>query len=240
MEWSKLCTGSLNEKQLAKFSEDFLQRFLEGGWGLLSKKDIESLVFFLLEQNGAIPHDGKLMVARNLRITESKLGSLRRESYSKWHSVFPYDRSSVMRKLLDSNLSDESLERKGKYSERKDGRVPLQFDHPIDKEEFIHHLKELGEIPVFERNRDVILVPFGDILHIAKQFGVEVAEPKEIALKMEGLFTKYNLGKFLNKEINQITWEDVRKALNVAGTMYLENKISDGSIFVKLFRGFIQ
>jgi hypothetical protein len=235
----KVKVDNLNEAQLALFGQNFLHHFLAGGWGLLPKKDIESLVFFLLEQNGAIPHEGKLLVARDLRITEAKLNSLRRESHSKWHSISKVDRSSVMRNLLLNNLSDESLDRKKNYSDKKDGRVPIQFDHPIDKEDFIHHLKELGEIPVFERNRDVILVPFGDLLEIARKFGVKVAEPEKIAFEMERLFTKFSLGKFLTQPLNKITWFEVRMALNEAGAKFVESKIEGSSLFIEVFKEFI-
>ncbi|AEQ95144.1 hypothetical protein XOC_0938 [Xanthomonas oryzae pv. oryzicola BLS256] len=77
-------------KDAAAFGNEFLRLTLLQGFQSLTKRDLELLIFVLLERDGAISRNSSnAMVALQLRVTSAKVKALRRDGYARWRSLVP-------------------------------------------------------------------------------------------------------------------------------------------------------
>ena len=100
-------TPTLSQEDYASLGEQFFDFYLSRGFGKLSKREIDVLVFHLYEQLGdhVDAHDGVL--AQALRTTPTRIRGLRRESrYIHWTDE---EREAVVRRVLFRELAMESI-----------------------------------------------------------------------------------------------------------------------------------
>lgn len=212
-----------------QFGRDFLSHFDRDGWGSLSKRDLELLLFVLLEKDGALPRQcSNYDIARRLRVTESKVSSLRRDSYARWRPLIGEEETGVVKRILLSALDEAHLERAMRFFGQKmsEGNIPLLIEHPDDRAEFEHAVKAVGGIPVFERNREVLLVHYLIVLQIAEGLGLLESDPKRIRSELEKLLgERESLSSFFQKPISKLTLSGARSALNDAGGIIVEGTL---------------
>ena len=80
---------SLKLKNPQEFGDKILEQFQKEGWGSLGKRDLELLIYILLEKDGALTRNlSNYDIARQLRITEAKVAGLRRDAYARWRPLF--------------------------------------------------------------------------------------------------------------------------------------------------------
>ncbi len=83
-------------KDPAGFGNEFLRLTLLQGFQSLTKRDLELLIFVLLERDGAIDRgDSNASVALQLRVTPAKVKGLRRDGYARWCPRTPTPRCSA-------------------------------------------------------------------------------------------------------------------------------------------------
>ncbi len=79
----------------AGFGDEFPRLTLLQGFQSLTKRDLELLIFVLLERDGAISRaDSNAAVALKLRVTTAKVKALRRDGYARWRALVPEDPQS--------------------------------------------------------------------------------------------------------------------------------------------------
>ena len=219
-----------DSSKMQEFGTEFLTHFLEGGWGSLPKKDFESLIYILLEKNDAIASDEtNYGIARKLRITESKAASLRRESYARWHMLAPLNSKSLIRDILENELKPEKIEKLKSYvtdEHRKSGFMPILLEHPVKREEFIFALKQINAVPKFERNREVILIQFGDIFSLAQEANLVSSDLEKGWEKLKEHFKDDpSIQSFLNRNIKDLNNYNYRGLFNKLGAQIVEGGI---------------
>jgi len=217
----------------ALFGERILEFYLEQGWQSLSKRDLELLMFLLLEQDGAIDQfSSNHAVARMLRVTPSKVAALRRDAYARWRPLSGLSSRQILKRILESALSEERMENAARYaSERRkeDGFLALLVEHPDYREELEEAIKSQKAIPVYERNPDVILIHYEVLFKLAEKEGLLETDAKKIQAKLKKLFgSKTDLAGFLTKDVNKLTWGDARSALDLAGAEILKGALTAG------------
>ncbi len=217
----------------ALFGERILEFYLEQGWQSLSKRDLELLMFLLLEQDGAIDQfSSNHAVARMLRVTPSKVAALRRDAYARWRPLSGLSSRQILKRILESALSEERMENAARYaSERRkeDGFLALLVEHPDYREELEEAIKSQKAIPVYERNPDVILIHYEVLFKLAEKEGLLETDAKKIQAKLKKLFgSKTDLGGFLTRDVNKLTWNDARSALDLAGAEILKGALTAG------------
>ena len=157
-----LSIGELQDEELISFGRTFLSIWMSNGFGGLSKKDTELLIFACLE-NALAQH---LMVsnyklATELKVTTSKVKSLRLESYMRYADLFGERRAqsgadrflkSIESLTLEVNVKEPAL----------DGKVRLLVEDPVVKMVVEEEVKAMGGIVHYERNREVISL---DVVH---------------------------------------------------------------------------
>jgi len=80
-------------------------------------------------------------------------------------------------------------------------------------------------VPIFERNREVLLIHYKVLIDIAFQLGI-VADPQKTQKEIKRLVGETEtLRGFLTKPLPDITGEDIRDALNDAGASVFEEGI---------------
>ena len=203
------------------FGQLVLKHYVTEGWGSLSKRDLELLIFILLEKDGALDRGASnYEAARALRVTESKVAALRRDAYARWRPLALEQPEDVLRRVLRAALTKTQLDQTMNFAtERRmdEGFIPLLVEHPDDRAEVEHAIKDAGSIPVLERNREVVLIHYRTLLLIADSLNLLETDPIRVQRDFKKMFSKQeSLKDFLTTPVGELTPAGARAALNDA------------------------
>ncbi|WP_045728503.1 hypothetical protein [Xanthomonas sp. GPE 39] len=217
----------------AGFAEEFLRLTLLQGFQSLTKRDLELLIFVLLERDGAIARsDPNAVVALRLRVTPTKVKGLRRDGYARWRALVPEDGEAALQRIVAALLTEDNLRAGAKHvSERskKDGFLAIRIEHPDDQQRFEQAILDVGAMPVYERNRDVIAVRFDTLLKIAERWGYLQPEPEKVTRALEKLApTAEEVAELLKQDLSKLRWQDVRRVLNSLGVKAIASTAEGG------------
>lgn len=163
-------------KDPAQFGQKLLSLYLEQGFQSLPKRDLELLIFLLLEIDGAIDRrESNYVVARKLRVTPTRVKALRRDAYARWRPLIGESREDALQRILGSVLTVENIEAGAKHASeksRKEGFIAVRIEHSDDRGEFEQVIMDVGAIPIYERNRDVLVVRFDTLIAISEKLGL--------------------------------------------------------------------
>ncbi len=220
-------------KDPAGFAEEFLRLSLMQGFGSLNKRDLELLTFVLLERDGAIPRDGSnAAAALQLRITATRVKSLRRDGYARWRALVPEEPDAALQRIVATVLTEDNLRSGAKHvSERakKEGFLAIRVEHPDDAQQFEQAILDVGALPVYERNREVVAVRFDTLLKIAEKWGYLQPDPAAITRELKKLQpTAAEVADLLQKDVTKLRWVDARNALNSLGAKAIASTAEGG------------
>lgn len=160
-------------KDPAAFGNAFLQQTLLQGFQSLTKRDLELLIFVLLERDGTISRsESNAAVALRLRVTPAKVKGLRRDGYARWRALVPEEGEAALQRIVAGVLTEDNLRSGARHvseRSRKEGFLAIRIDHPDDAARFEQAIVDVGAIPVYERNRDVVAVRFDTLVSIAER-----------------------------------------------------------------------
>ena len=220
-------------KDPAGFANEFLRLTLLQGFQSLTKRDLELLMFVLLERDGAIARgESNHAVASRLRVTPAKVKALRRDGYARWRALVPEEGDAALRRIVATVLTEANLRSGAKHvSERskKDGFLAIRIEHPDDQQQFEQAILDVGALPVYERNRDVVAVRFDTLLKIAERWGYLQPDPEAIAVELKKLApTAEEVADLLKKDVAKLRWADARNALNSLGAKAIAGTAEGG------------
>ncbi|HBK45635.1 MAG TPA: hypothetical protein DDZ67_04220 [Xanthomonadaceae bacterium] len=220
-------------KDPAGFGNEFLRLTLLQGFQSLTKRDLELLIFVLLERDGAIARgDSNAAVALKLRVTPAKVKSLRRDGYARWRALVPEEGDAALQRIVATVLTEANLRSGAKHvseRSRKEGFLAIRIEHPDDAQQFEQAILEVGALPVYERNREVVAVRFDTLLKIAERWGYLQPDPQATVRELEKLTpTAEEVADLLKKDIRQLRWDDVRRALNSLGAKAIASTAEGG------------
>ena len=90
-------------KDPAGFANEFLRLTLLQGFQSLTKRDLELLIFVLLERDGAIQRaESNFSVASHLRVTPAKVKALRRDGYARWRALVPEESDAALQRMVEA------------------------------------------------------------------------------------------------------------------------------------------
>ncbi len=223
----------------AQFSETLLKYFMEEGWQSLSKRDLELLIFILLEKDGVIDQfASNHSVAKQLRLTQTKVAALRKDSYARWRPLLNIQPEDMIKRILKNTLTEKKLASGARYAAEKtsqEGFLALMIEHPDYRAELEEALKNLDAIPVYERNPQVILIHSDTLFELAKQYGL-LDNFKNIQTTLKKLCEKKVTGleSFLTKKAKDLTWDDVRTALSATTAKVIARQVEGVSLIALL------
>ncbi|MET1024487.1 MAG: hypothetical protein ABWX87_09290 [Pseudoxanthomonas sp.] len=215
------------------FAEEFLRLSLMQGFGSLNKRDLELLTFVLLERDGAISRgSSNAMAALQLRITATRVKGLRRDGYARWRALVPEESDAALQRIVATVLTEDNLRSGAKHvSERakKEGFLAIRVEHPDDAQQFEQAILDVGALPVYERNREVVAVRFDTLLKIAEKWGYLQPDPGAITHALKKLQpTASEVADLLQKDLTKLRWEDARNALNSLGAKAIASTAEGG------------
>ncbi len=220
-------------KDPAGFANEFLRLTLLQGFQSLTKRDLELLIFVLLERDGAILRaESNFTVASHLRVTPAKVKALRRDGYARWRALVPEESDAALQRIVATVLTETNLRSGAKHvseRSRKDGFLAIRIEHPDDQQHFEQAILDVGALPVYERNRDVVAVRFDTLLKIAEKWGYLQPDPEAISMELKKLApTAEEVADLLKKDVTKLRWIDARNALNSLGAKAIANTAEGG------------
>ena len=220
-------------KDPAGFGNEFLRLTLLQGFQSLTKRDLELLIFVLLERDGAIDRgDSNAAVALQLRVTPAKVKGLRRDGYARWRALVPEDADAALQRIAATVLTEANLRFGAKHvseRSRKDGFLAIRIEHPDDAQRFEQAIVEVGALPVYERNREVVAVRFDTLLAIAERWGYLQTDPASVVAELKKLTpTAEEVADLLKKDVTKLRWQDARNALNSLGAKAVTSTAEGG------------
>jgi hypothetical protein len=184
-------------KEPGRFEDAFLNEYLKMGFGALSKRDIDLLVFSLLqnfgktEKNDDLKKTSNYQLSKFLKITQTRLKTLQNEAPLKFPDLLTYDiKTALLEALKDARLllqKDESV------------RVQLLIENPMVRTEIVARLKDFKHHSDTSFNSELMIITdiaFGDLI--------------------EHMFSKEDKNKFskeLDKKARKETKESLSKTL---------------------------
>ncbi len=225
--------SSIELKDPAAFGSEFLRLTLLQGFQSLTKRDLELLIFVLLERDGAVGRDeSNAAVAARLRVTPAKIKALRRDGYARWRALVPEDDDAALRRIAATVLTEANLRSGARHvseRSRKDGFLAVRIEHPDDAQRFEQAILAVGALPVYERNREVVAVRFDTLLKIAEKWGYLQPDAEKIAKELKKLSpASEEVADLLKKDISKLRWEDARNALNSLGAKAIASTAEGG------------
>lgn len=220
-------------KDPAAFGSEFLRLALLQGFQSLTKRDMELLLFVLLERDGAVSRsESNYIVASKLRITPAKVKVLRRDGYARWRALVPEEGDAALQRIVASVLTEANLRSGAKHvseRSRKEGFLAVRIEHPDDQQQFEQAIIDVGALPVYERNREVVAVRFDTLLAIAERWGYLQPDPQAVTQALKKLApTSEEVADLLQKDLGKLRWADVRSALNHLGAKSIASTAEGG------------
>ncbi len=220
-------------KDPAAFGNEFLRLTLLQGFQSLTKRDLELLIFVLLERDGAIARGASNAgVALQLRVTPAKVKGLRRDGYARWRALVPEEGDSALQRIVATVLTEANLRSGAKHvseRSRKEGFLAIRIEHPDDAQRFEQAILDVGALPVYERNREVVAVRFDTLLAIAERWNYLLPDPQATIEALKKLAPgSEELADLLKKDVKQLRWEDARRALNSLGAKAISSTAEGG------------
>lgn len=174
-----------------RLRQRFLRLTLLQGFQSLTKRDLELLIFVLLERDGAVGREeSSFTVAGKLRVTPAKVKALRRDGYARWRATGAGRTRRRLQRIVATVLTEANLRAGAKHvseRSRKDGFLAVRIEHPDDHQQFEQAILDVGALPVYERNREVVAVPFPTLLSIAERWGLPATRSAAVTAELKKL-----------------------------------------------------
>jgi len=217
----------------AAFAAEFLRQTQLQGFGSLSKRDLELLVYVLLERDGAIDRNASNhAAAAQLRVTPAKLRALRRDGYARWRQLVAEPADAALRRILGHVLTSANLRAGSRHvseRSRKDGFLAVRVEHPDDRQLFEQAILDAGALPVYERNREVVAVRFDTLVALAEHSGFLQPDTEAVVKELRHLAPgTEELADLLKKDVTKLRWDDARNALNSLGAKAVASSAEGG------------
>lgn len=182
----------LSKKQNENFAESFIQRYLEHGFATMPKRELDLLVFHLLSQTSEFKGKSNYELANMLRITESRVKSLKLEVAIKYQTT---NTKAVLGDIVDA------LVKEMKKPDFSDGVVTISLEDPVYKREFEQAVKKSGYYVEYGINRELLKVQPMHLLDVMLD-NIENAENEFIALVKKHISEKAKQQAIIDKSLS--------------------------------------
>lgn len=203
----------LTKMQYENFGKEFLKNYLSHGYGTMPKREIDILVFHLISESKDIKGKPNYKIANKLRLTESRVKSLRLESSLK-HK--PANHKAVLGDIVYQLIEEM------KKPEFDGTHISIGLEDPVYKREFEYAVKHSGNHVEYGINREILKVNPLHLLEIILD-NVEDGEQEFIKLVKAHIKGKEKQNKIIDKSLT------LRQKINKLG-----NELSDKSGLVGL------
>lgn len=159
----------LNAEQKSEFFDVFWRTWSANGFGTLTKKDSELLIFGCLKRAfGSTGPGSNYGWARLLRLTPSRIKSMRLESYLRFGHLFGESDLSDTERFFKDFTVLQSVDIRGLNTSGDLNEVTLSFavEDPVVQMVIENDLKSIGSYLDFHRNREIVRLKLIDFLKL--------------------------------------------------------------------------
>ncbi len=181
----------LTEQEATELGRAIDALIAERGLGAISKKDYELLVFHYLSNSGALRSDGNYLLANKLKVTETRIKSLRLEASIRHR---PANHKAVLGGIV-LRIIDEM--HKPDFS---GGIVSITLENPIDRREFEYAVKVAKYSVEYGINREILKIDALALFEIILA-NVEHAETRFKEIVQACINTKAKRQEVLDKSL---------------------------------------
>ena len=137
------------------FGKEFLEHYLSGSFGSMSKSETEILIFHLLSKHFEISSNYE--ISNLLKISETKVKNLTLNA----HLRYGQSNKDILKKImlricdtLDVNF-DENI-----------GEIKISVENPVEKRELVNEIKKLGSYADFSFNNEILKIKINFFLKL--------------------------------------------------------------------------
>lgn len=137
------------------FGKEFLEHYLSGSFGSMSKSETEILIFHLLSKHFEISSNYE--ISNFLKISETKVKNLTLNA----HLRYGQSNKDILKKImlricdtLDVNF-DENI-----------GEIKISVENPVEKRELVNEIKKLGSYADFSFNNEILKIKINVFLKL--------------------------------------------------------------------------
>jgi hypothetical protein len=131
-----------------EFGKKFLGTYLSLGFGVLSKKETESLIFSIIEKTTEFKGKRNYDIANELRITEARLKTLRLEAAMRFATLnYKAHLGNIVQTFLDRDV----------IPALNTDKIELLLENPVEKREYENAVKVAGQHVEYGRNREIVV-----------------------------------------------------------------------------------
>jgi hypothetical protein len=160
MEAKDIITKLTREEKI-DIAETFLATFLRGGFGAMTKREVELLVFHCLERTDSFNKLSFYDRANALRILESKVKSLKAEATQRYAQL---DHRSAIYELAVGVARHKTIP-----ASYEGGRIVLVIENPALRRELEHAMRKDGARMDYTLNADVVSVDLDSFLQLLRR-----------------------------------------------------------------------
>lgn len=215
--------AKLTQEEKIDVAETFLSTFLRGGFGAMTKRGIELLVFHCLERSDSFSRLSFYDRANALRILESKVKSLKAEATQRYAQL---DHKSAVNELALGVARHKTIP-----ASYEGGRIVLVIENPALRRELEHAMKKDGGRMDYTLNADVVSVDLASFLQLLRRT-IAVGD-EELAKRLAvGIPDQKASAKLLAKELPLLDrvkgfFDENKGAVGAVGTL-LQGLLSAG------------
>ena len=137
------------------FGKEFLEHYLSGSFGSMSKSETEILIFHLLSKH--FENSSNYEISNLLKISETKVKNLTLNA----HLRYGQNNKDILKKImlricdtLDVNF-DENI-----------GEIKISVENPVEKRELVNEIKKLGSYADFSFNNEILKIKINVFLKL--------------------------------------------------------------------------
>ncbi|MGF7403550.1 hypothetical protein [Campylobacter concisus] len=151
----ELTLQNIINKADQSFSKEFLEHYMSGSFGSMSKSETEILIFHLLSKHFEISSNYE--ISNFLKISETKVKNLTLNA----HLRYGQSNKDILKKImlricdtLDVNF-DENI-----------GEIKISVENPVEKRELVNEIKKLGSYADFSFNNEILKIKINVFLKL--------------------------------------------------------------------------
>ena len=181
----------LTEQEATELGQAINALIAERGLGAISKKDYELLIFHHLSGSAALLSDGNYLLANKLKVTETKIKSLRLEASIRHKSA---NHKAVLGNVVQWIIAEINK------PEFLGGKVSITLENPIDRREFEYAGKVAKYSVEYGINREILKIDALALFEIILA-NVEHAETRFKEIVQANIKTRAKQQEVLDKSL---------------------------------------
>jgi len=151
----ELILQNIIDEASENFGKEFLEHYLSGSFGSMSKSETEILIFHLLSKH--FENSSNYEISNFLKISETKVKNLTLNA----HLRYGQSNKDILKKImlricdtLDVNF-DENI-----------GEIKISVENPVEKRELVNEIKKLGSYADFSFNNEILKIKINVFLKL--------------------------------------------------------------------------